>query len=346
MDLNKLFASLLSSSKYPVDRSYHISSGNKEIDRVINEIQCKYMAKYQNQWSSSFYRNRNMVICPRIRCEKYFQWFPYEELKFINEIGKGGFGTVYHVLNNDSFDYALKSLKGSRKSSKGFVESVNKKSIILGIAYGVKAIHDEDKETGDHQTYISDLGVCNPVDERHTRKLYGVLPFVAPEVLKGSEYTKESDIYSLAMLIWTVIMGRKPYSDCSHDIYLTLEICSGLRPEIPEGTPYALTDLIMQCWDSDPTKRPNIHEIILILNWVPFSEGGFIGSGVDSIPQHQEAIYTSHLLYSYDEGSEFGELIEEYVRKSREKEIEEDPEDFVEIVNLNGFVEGKTVPRI
>ena len=46
---------------------------------------------------------------------------------------------------------------------------------------------------------ISDLGLCKPVQYfQSLRKndIYGVLPFVAPEILRGKPYTPASDIYS------------------------------------------------------------------------------------------------------------------------------------------------------
>ena len=44
---------------------------------------------------------------------------------------------------------------------------------------------------------ISDLGLCKPVEYFQNSKkddIYGVLPFVAPEILRGKPYTKASDI--------------------------------------------------------------------------------------------------------------------------------------------------------
>src|SRR5688572_26570152 len=45
---------------------------------------------------------------------------------------------------------------------------------------------------------ISDLGLCKPIESFQLTKkddIYGVLPFVAPEVLRGKPYTPASDIY-------------------------------------------------------------------------------------------------------------------------------------------------------
>ncbi|CAB4493069.1 unnamed protein product [Rhizophagus irregularis] len=41
-------------------------------------------------------------------------------------------------------------------------------------------------------------GEVNNIDET---KIYGVMPYVAPEVLRGRPYTKAADIYSFGMMI-------------------------------------------------------------------------------------------------------------------------------------------------
>ena len=43
--------------------------------------------------------------------------------------------------------------------------------------------------------YISDMGLCGEVSNVDAAKLYGVMPYVAPEVLRGKPYTQAADIY-------------------------------------------------------------------------------------------------------------------------------------------------------
>src|SRR6266511_718735 len=60
--------------------------------------------------------------------------------------------------------------------------------------------------------YIADLGSSFPPNESSSsttttttekKKLYGVLPYVAPEVLLcGKQHTSKSDIYSYGMIMW------------------------------------------------------------------------------------------------------------------------------------------------
>ena len=46
---------------------------------------------------------------------------------------------------------------------------------------------------------ITDLGLCGPVDEESSNKIYGIVSYIAPEVLQGKKNTKESDVYSIGI---------------------------------------------------------------------------------------------------------------------------------------------------
>ena len=120
---------------------------------------------------------------------------------------------------------------------------------------------------------ISDLGLCKPMEyfESTSKKndIYGVLPFVAPEVLRGKHYTSASDIYSFSMIMWEFTSGIPPFNDRAHDFHLALNICKGEHPEIVENTPQCYIDLMKNCWNIDPLKRPNASEITNIINdWI------------------------------------------------------------------------------
>ena len=44
--------------------------------------------------------------------------------------------------------------------------------------------------------------MCQPVNNGGSVKgVYGVLPFMAPEVLRGYQYTKAADIYSFGIIM-------------------------------------------------------------------------------------------------------------------------------------------------
>ncbi|POG78605.1 kinase-like domain-containing protein, partial [Rhizophagus irregularis DAOM 181602=DAOM 197198] len=151
--------------------------------------------------------------------------------------------------------------------------------ILYNISLGLKEIHQKkmvhrdfhagnillntiDSNTDDNSIYISDMGLCGDVSNIDQNNIYGVIPYVAPEVLKGQLFTQAADVYSLGMIMYFVATGKQPFADCAHDEFLVLNICNGNRPEVnmPEA-PKCYIDLMKQCWNSNPDNRPKATEI-------------------------------------------------------------------------------------
>ena len=107
---------------------------------------------------------------------------------------------------------------------------------------------------------ISDLGFCGPAD-KPSNSIYGNLPYVAPEVINGKNYTFASDIYSIAMLMWEISSGQPPFINYEHDFDLALSIINGIRPKIEPDTPLEYKSLMVQCWDADQLKRPDVYTL-------------------------------------------------------------------------------------
>ncbi|RIA85260.1 kinase-like domain-containing protein, partial [Glomus cerebriforme] len=146
---------------------------------------------------------------------------------------------------------------------------VNKLDILRHMLYGLNDIHKiglvhRDLHPGNFLHYrrtisVSDLGLCCPADdETGSEKVYGVIPFIAPEVLDGGPYTQASDVYSIGMIMWFINSGQYPFFNRKYDEILINDIVNGLRPKIPEGTPPDYGKLMQDCWDVDPHKRPTI----------------------------------------------------------------------------------------
>jgi serine/threonine protein kinase len=110
--------------------------------------------------------------------------------------------------------------------------------------------------------YISDFGLSRRVDQSiNSNDVYGVIPYMAPEVLRGKPYTKASDIYSFGIIMWEFTSGVPAFHDIPHDFNLSLLICKGHRPEIIEGTEPEYVEIMRRCWDNDPDKRPTAKEL-------------------------------------------------------------------------------------
>ncbi|GBB88755.1 hypothetical protein RclHR1_15340003 [Rhizophagus clarus] len=159
----------------------------------------------------------------------------------------------------------------------------DKYSNLSEVASSLSALHNCNLVHGDFHSgnlllqhhrsvFISDLGLSQPVDKPiESNEIYGVLPYIAPEVLRGNPYTKAADIYSFGIIMWEMTSGIPAFNNIPHDFDLSLDIWQGLRPdtvismEFPnddeQDTEVEYLELMKRCWDSDPDKRPVADEI-------------------------------------------------------------------------------------
>ena len=158
-----------------------------------------------------------------------------------------------------------------------FIDYQTKISNLFDFANGLLDIHNagkvhKDLHSGnilfdDNISYISDLGMCQPANNEAKKEgVYGVLPYMAPEVLRGYQYTKAADIYSFGIVMNEFMSEETPYNNIPHDYILAVKICKGLRPKISEDTPKLLADLIMKCWDAKSDNRPTAKELYQMLD--------------------------------------------------------------------------------
>jgi serine/threonine protein kinase len=112
-----------------------------------------------------------------------------------------------------------------------------------------------------NQWYISDLGFSGPAN-KSSSSIYGNLPYIAPEVIKEKDYTFKSDIYSIAMLMWEISSGQPPFINYGHNYNLAINIVNGIRPNDILKIPVEYKNLMEQCWDSNPSKRPDLFTLM------------------------------------------------------------------------------------
>ena len=145
------------------------------------------------------------------------------------------------------------------------------KRIINGLYYLHRAkithrdFHSGNIFFGNNGAIIGDLGLSKSATTESTdndNEKYGIVPYMAPEIFQGQKYTEKSDIYSLGMIMWEVMTGRRPFWDRNHDTDLIIDIVDGLRPPIVTNAPEGYIKLMKECWNPDPDKRPTAESII------------------------------------------------------------------------------------
>ncbi|KAF8284516.1 kinase-like protein, partial [Clavulina sp. PMI_390] len=138
------------------------------------------------------------------------------------------------------------------------------------------------------KAYLCDFGlsrVRHEVSRTRTQRVDGgFMRFLAPE-LTNSPNDKfrtswSSDVYSLAMLLFNIWTGERPFSNIELEWRVAVASTSGKRPQLPTGRKVHIPQpaekqfwkLVREMWVEDPDKRPKSHDVLERLMRMPLQE--------------------------------------------------------------------------
>lgn len=149
------------------------------------------------------------------------------------------------------------------------------RDISKGVAYlhSTNIIHRDLKSLNvllDNQNHakLCDFGLAKVkstlLTSTQDHQVVGTLAWLAPELFqRNSVYSFQSDMYSLGMVLWEIAARKIPFSDAQGKQELIIQwISMGEREKIPHDTPKNINDLIEQCWDAEPMKRPSAAQAV------------------------------------------------------------------------------------
>eukprot|EP00002_Diphylleia_rotans_P030361 TRINITY_DN6232_c0_g1_i2.p1 TRINITY_DN6232_c0_g1~~TRINITY_DN6232_c0_g1_i2.p1 ORF type:complete len:1685 (+),score=327.23 TRINITY_DN6232_c0_g1_i2:77-5131(+) len=110
---------------------------------------------------------------------------------------------------------------------------------------------------------ISDFGLSGVALNKIDDVPPGTLLWMAPEVLRGDEYTTQADIYSFAIIMWEIFTRMEPYQGELAESVGIRVVTEGFRPDtkcVTEASD-ALIEIMESCWSADQEKRTSFVEI-------------------------------------------------------------------------------------
>ena len=117
--------------------------------------------------------------------------------------------------------------------------------------------------TSDLIPKLSDFGLARQMDdsaqtaEQHTKSTIGPVKWMAPEALQGRSYSKRTDVFAFAVLLFEIFARSPPWPKKGNNIAAALAVSKGERMQIPDSVPEPIRVLMCECWAQDSSHRPS-----------------------------------------------------------------------------------------
>ncbi|ELU36200.1 protein tyrosine kinase domain-containing protein [Rhizoctonia solani AG-1 IA] len=216
-------------------------------------------------------------------------------------VAEGAFGDVYKRRLNDGTNVAIKALRYALVKEDGgakrammeiyYWSKLNHKNVskLLGITMLEErlAMVSEWMENGTLNQYLKK----NPTINRYELCLQvtdGLIYLhgkdMAPEIARGQDKSKQSDVYALGMTLFVsrsdasciicqtprqeIITSLLPYPECRGDAQVVFKLHTGTLPARPmeyfadndQGN--ILWSILSRCWDHNPMIRPSANNVL------------------------------------------------------------------------------------
>lgn len=141
--------------------------------------------------------------------------------------------------------------------------------IVAQVATSLQAAHDaglvhRDIKPGnllitpEGRVKITDFGIARIADQvplTATGQVMGTVQYLAPEQASGHAATPSTDIYSLGIVAYECLAGKRPFTGESQ-VAIAMAQINDTPPELPADVPEPVRNLVMACLSKDAASRP------------------------------------------------------------------------------------------
>jgi serine/threonine protein kinase len=86
--------------------------------------------------------------------------------------------------------------------------------------------------------------------------------FMAPECYRHEDYNETVDVYSFAMILFYLLVGRPPWPNVSGINAVKKASEEGDRPNVPRDLDVRMQNLLKECWHEHASSRPPFSVIV------------------------------------------------------------------------------------
>jgi serine/threonine-protein kinase len=187
----------------------------------------------------------------------------HEGIADVYDYGEGS-GSAYLVLELVSGDSLARIIeKRIRLSGVEVLSIIEQTARALHAAHEDGLVHRDVKPgnlliTPSGKVKITDFGIARVADQvalTATGQVMGTVQYLAPEQATGKQATPSTDIYSLGIVAYEALTGRRPFTGESQMVIAMAQI-NDKPPAMDADIDQRVQDLVLSCLAKKPNQRP------------------------------------------------------------------------------------------
>ena len=232
---------------------------------------------FSNKRSNDAYWNELeiMIECSCNNSVKLIEYFATSvSLYIVMEICNKDLGTWVYEYEGDITEEILKEILINLNVA---FKIMNEKNIVHRDLKLKNIMIKENKENNgsviDFTPKLIDFGFSKAVDDDIMKSKVGTPATMAPEILRGSDYSKTCDLWSLGIIIYEILFKQHPFRARNEQEVLELITTTNGNFKIPDGMTISkpLNDLLRKMLTVDPNQR---------ISWEDYFNHAFFASGI------------------------------------------------------------------
>lgn len=191
----------------------------------------------------------------------------YSVLKFVGYSDTNSFCVLTEWMNGGNLYNAI--------HQQGFLSPTDRTIAAFDIATAMMHLHSKNIVHRDLKSLnillddnkrikICDFGFSRFAElQTQMNSRVGTPYWMAPELLtQNCFYTSKVDVYAYGIVLWELASSETPFKGADIKTISNKVSVEDLRPSLPKGLNYSMSNLVFQCWDKEPKNRPSFLDIV------------------------------------------------------------------------------------
>ena len=173
-------------------------------------------------------------------------------------------GSAYLVMELVPGESLSRLLEREKKlSEEKVLDIIAQTSRALGAAHARGLVHRDIKPgnlliTPEGKVKITDFGIARVGDQvplTKTGQVMGTVQYLAPEQATGKTSTPATDLYSLGVVAYEALAGKRPFTG-ENQMAIAMAHINEMPPALPETIDPRVQNLVLSCLAKKPSQRP------------------------------------------------------------------------------------------